>query len=440
MIKRVLILKNGVPLINRNYEPGVEQDQGASLGEYQSIVDSISNKAMVGQPDEEVIDGKKITYNSTTNLLYIISTDLSDAGVLEIFIPELANLFSAVFPEDYISTWQGDDVSVFKGFESKLDQIRSAYENRIITKPGSRRVLDTLSIMELPQRLQKTGLTIHDAKIASFEEVIQLTGVTPQETVANIQEILNAGFLYTTKVGNKVFYSVKSFGETHAAATPPAQPTPPVTTSTTTRTDTPTATTTATAHVGSEAKMRDMNKGNMPFLTKQLKKDLDKVFDSILNRKLLLVLLDPKSDKNEVLLNMLLDTFQCFAPERELRIVNFANDFVHPRDADIIRVDRDLLQFYSNEIVLDMDNKKISNGESSIYLADIIKDLTKLKHNECVSLLVNRITLIDKLAQDWAKIKKLNLPTEDFISGVRAKHNPAIIQIMSKVAENVYMD
>ncbi|MHA1355814.1 MAG: hypothetical protein ACTSR1_11640 [Candidatus Heimdallarchaeota archaeon] len=95
MIKRVLILKNGVPLINRNYEPGVEQDQGASLGEYQSIVDSISNKAMVGQPDEEVIDGKKITYNSTTNLLYIISTDLSDAGVLEIFIPELANLFSA---------------------------------------------------------------------------------------------------------------------------------------------------------------------------------------------------------------------------------------------------------------------------------------------------------------------------------------------------------
>ncbi|MHA1355815.1 MAG: hypothetical protein ACTSR1_11645, partial [Candidatus Heimdallarchaeota archaeon] len=72
-----------------------------------------------------------------------------------------------------MSTWKGDDVSVFKGFESKLDQIRSAYENRIITKPGSRRVLDTLSIMELPQRLQKTGLTIHDAKIASFEEVIQ---------------------------------------------------------------------------------------------------------------------------------------------------------------------------------------------------------------------------------------------------------------------------
>jgi hypothetical protein len=441
MIKRVLILKNGVPLINRNYEPGVEQDQGASIGEYQSIVDSISNKAMVGQSAEEVIEGKKITYNLAKNLLYIISSDRNDTGVLEIFIPELASLFSAVFPEDFINSWNGEDTSVFKGFESKLDQIRSAFENRIVTKPGSRRVLDTLSIMELPQRLQKTGLTILDAKIASFEEVIQLTGVSPQETVANIQEILNAGFLYTTKVGNKVFYSVKSFGETQAAETAPAaQPTPPITTSTTTRAEAPSTTKPATDQVGTEAKMRDMNKGNMPFLVKQIKKDLDKVFDAILNRKLLLLLLDPESDKNEVLLNMLLDTFQCFAPERELRIINYATDFVHPRDADIIRVDRDLLQFYSNEIVLDMDHKKISNGESSIYLADIIKDMSKLKHNECVSLLVNRITLIEKLAKDWAKIKKLNLPTEDFISGVRAKHNPAIIQIMSKVAENVYMD
>lgn len=440
MIKRVLILKNGVPLVNRNYEPGGEQDQGTSLGEYQGIVDTISNKAIIDQPDEEVIDGKKITYNLTTSLLYVISSDLSDSGVLEIFIPELAVLFSAVFPDDFIGTWEGDDISVFKGFDSKLDQIRSAFENRIVTKPGSRRVLDTLSIMELPQRLQKTGLTIHDAKIASFEEVIQLTDVSPQETVANIQEILNAGFLYTTKVGNKVFYSVKSFDESApAAASPPTQPIPPVTTSTTTRTDTQ-ATPTAAAQVESETKMRDMNKGNVPFLIKQLKKDVDKIFDAIMNRKLLLLLLDPNSDKNQVLLNMLLDTFQCFAPDRELRIVNFATDFVHPRDADIIRVDRDLLQFYSNEIILDMDKKKISNGESSIYLADIIKDLSKLKHNECVSLLINRITLIEKLSQDWAKIKKLNLPTEDFISGVRAKHNPAIIQIMSKIAENVYMD
>jgi len=438
MIKRVLILKNGVPLINRNYEPGGERDLGTSLGEYQGIVDTISNKAMIGKAAEEVIDNNKVTYNLTSNLLYIISSDLSDAGVLEIFIPELSTLFSAVFPDDFISTWQGDDVSVFKGFESKLDQIRSAFENRIITKPGSRRALDTLSIMELPQRLQKTGLTILDAKIASFEDVISLTSVTPQETVANIQEILNAGFLYTTKVGNKVFYSVKSFGESPTSATPSAQPTPPVTTSTTTRTDgTPTTT---SAQVESETKMRDINKGNMPFFIKQLKKDVDKIFDAIMNRKLLLVLLDPESDKNQVLLNMLFDTFQCFAPERELRIINYASDFIHPRDADIIRVDRDLLQFYSNEITLDMDHKKISNGESSVYLADIIKDMSKLKHNECVSLLINRTTLVEKLAQDWAKIKKLNLPTEDFISNIRAKHNPAIIQIMSKVAENVYLD
>ncbi|MCK5046931.1 MAG: hypothetical protein KAS22_10150, partial [Candidatus Heimdallarchaeota archaeon] len=61
-------------------------------------------------------------------------------------------------------------------------------------------------------------------------------------------------------------------------------------------------------------------------------------------------------------------------------------------------------------------------------------------HSECVSLLINRVALIEKLAQDWAKIKKLNLPSEDFITNVRTKHNPAIIEVMDNVAVNIFMD
>ncbi|NHJ05344.1 MAG: hypothetical protein EAX90_11005 [Candidatus Heimdallarchaeota archaeon] len=352
---------------------------------------------------------------------------------------ELTSLFFAVFPLDYVNSWQGNDVSVFKGFDSKLDQLRSSFENRIMTKPGSRRVLDTLSVMELPQRFQKTALVILDAKIASFEEVIEKSGSSPQETVANIQEILNAGFLYTTKMGNKVFYSVKSFSEAVAATTAPVAPV--ITTSTIPTAPQQTSTSTIPTTVpGVEVKKRDIEKGNMPFIIKQIKRDLDKVFDAIINRKLLLIVLDPETDKNQVLLNMILDTIQCFAPERELRIVMYTKDFIHPRDADIIRVERDLLQFYSNEVVLDLDNKKIINGHSSIYLHDIINQMTKLKHNECVSLLINRVTLIEKIAQDWAKIKKLNLPSEDFVSNIRAKHSPTMLEIMEKVAFNAFMD
>ncbi|MHA1156781.1 MAG: hypothetical protein ACTSQK_11805, partial [Candidatus Heimdallarchaeota archaeon] len=94
--------------------------------------------------------------------------------------------------------------------------------------------------------------------------------------------------------------------------------------------------------LGVDVTKRDTDKGNMPFLLKQVKKGMDKIFDAIISRKLLLILLDPETDKNQVLLNMLLDTLQCFAPERELRIVSLATDFVHPRDADIIRINRDL--------------------------------------------------------------------------------------------------
>lgn len=438
MIKRVLILKNNLPLVYRNYEPGAEPSPGTSFGDYQSIVESITSKAIHGQQREEISGNNKLVYELDDSILFLVSTDTNEVGVIEILIPELKNLFFAVFPKDYILGWTGDDTSVFKGFDSKLDQLRSAFENRIMTKPGSRRIIDTLSVMELPQRLQKTALNILDAKIASFEEIIASTSVSPQEAVANIQEILNAGFLYTTKVGNKVFYSVKSFGEVAPSTAAPSIA-PSVTA--TAPIEPVQATTASDAPLGVEVTKRDVNKGNMPFLMKQFKKDLDKVFNTILNKKLLLVILDPETDKNQVLLNMILDTFQCFVPERELRIVNFANDFIHPRDADIIRIDKGLQQFYSNETLLDMDGKKIINGDNSVYLADIVKEMMKLKHHsECVSLLINRVALIEKLAQDWAKIKKLNLPSEDFITNVRTKHNPAIIEVMDNVAENFFMD
>lgn len=440
MIKRVLILKNNLPLINKNYEPGQAPTMGNSLGDFQQIIDSISNTIGIGEQNEELIGNLKLTYKQVGPAFFVVSSDPNEAGVLEIFLPELVNLFFAVFPQDYIESWQGDDVSVFKGFEAKLDQVRSAFENRIMTKSGSRRVLDTLSVMELPQRLQKTALSILDAKIASFEEVIAMTENSAQQAVANIQEILNAGFLYTTKMGNKVYYSVKSFTDAPTDTASVTPTTAPVAVSSPVETTVQTSTPVTQRAPGVEVTKRNTDKGNMPFLLKQVKKGMDKVFDSIISRKLVLIVLDPESDKNQVLLNMLLDTLQCFAPERELRIVNYATDFVHPRDADIIRINRDLLQYYSNEGVLDMDNKKVLNGESSVYLNDIIHKMSKMKHNECVSLLINRVSLIEKISHDWAKIKKLDLPSEDFVSAIRAKHTPAMLEVMERVASHVYME
>ncbi|MFW9924973.1 MAG: hypothetical protein ACFFDW_16980, partial [Candidatus Thorarchaeota archaeon] len=303
MIKRVIILKDGLPLVNNNYEPGQNKDLGTVLGNYQTTVDLVKQKVSVGQKKEEIIGSNKITYKKTQSVLFVISSDPNEVGVLEIFIPELENLFFGVFPEDFVSTWQGDDISVFKGFEAKLDQLKSSFENRIMTKAGSRRDLDTLSVMELPQRLQKTALTILDAKIASFEEVITKTGVTPQEAVANIQEILNAGFLYTTKMGNKVYYSVKSFVEapigTITSIPAPTAPTAPVSTSvpTTPQRVEPTHVTTQPTHAnvpmvpGLVVEKRDIEKGNVPFLLKQIKKDVDKLFDAMLNMKLILIIL-----------------------------------------------------------------------------------------------------------------------------------------------------
>ncbi|MHA1156780.1 MAG: hypothetical protein ACTSQK_11800 [Candidatus Heimdallarchaeota archaeon] len=87
-----------------------------------------------------------------------------------------------------------------------------------------------------------------------------------------------------------------------------------------------------------------------------------------------------------------------------------------------------------------MDNKKVIQGESSVYLNDIINTMSKQKHGQCVSLLVNRVSLIEKIALDWSKIKKLDLPSDDFVNTIRAKHTPAMLEIMERVASHVYME
>ncbi|MEA2069725.1 MAG: hypothetical protein U9O98_00390 [Asgard group archaeon] len=441
MIRKVVITQRETPLIVRNYEPGAS-DRG-NLEGFQSTINTIFEKTEPDEISEEIINNEKVSYKRGEEVLFIVTSDPNELGVKEIFLKELERLFFAVFPEEFVNTWQGDDTSVFAGFEGKLDQLRSAFENRIMTKPGSRRSFDTLTVMELPQRLQDTALTILDSKILSFEEIINKTDLTPQQAVSEIQEILNNGFLYTTKMGNKVYYSVNSFQSISATGESTGQTSAEVSAPTTKALSEETMAK-ATAKVketapGVVAEKRDIDKGNMPFLIKQIRRDLDKVFNAILSKKTLLLIIDPKTDKNQVLLNMILDTLQCLAPDHELRIVPHAKDFIHPRDADIIRIERDLLRFYSNEIILDMDNKKVINGESSSYLNSIIQQMSKMKHSECVSLLLNRVSLIEKLAKDWAKIKELDLPSTDFLNSVRAKHGQGMVEIMDKVAKNVFM-
>ncbi|MBD3191327.1 MAG: hypothetical protein GF308_11820 [Candidatus Heimdallarchaeota archaeon] len=438
MIKRIWILINGQPIIQKNYVP----EGDLVLENFGVIAKSLADEAVPGQLKEEMRGETKLTYAIEASAFFIIASDTQEAGVLEIFLPELIELFFAVFGKEFVENWDGGDISVFKGFGAKIDQLRSSFANRIMTKAGTRRTLDTFSVMELPQRLQNIAYIILDAKTISFKEILAQTNISPEQAVKNIQEILNAGFLYTTKMGNRVFYSVEALSPTIeearvvTAGSPEksAVEAPPVTS------EELQAVSDTTQPAGLKTEKRDINKGNMPFLIRQIKRDLDRVFDTIINRKALILIINPESDKQNVLLNMMLDTLQCFAPERELKIIDYTEEFIHPQDADIIRINRSLQDYYSNETILDMDNKRVINGISSPYLADLIKTMSNMKHSECVSLLINRIALIEKLAQDWAKIKKLNLPQEDFLVNVRSKHGSEMAAIMDRVAENVYMD
>jgi hypothetical protein len=445
MIKKAAILKGEVPLVYQDYV-GKQNSRISEnpLGGFEPLAKSIVAKVNEGQVSEELIDDQKVAYSKKADVTFIVVTDPNEVGVLEVFLPELIDLFFGVFPEDYIQSWDGEDTSVFTGFQSRMGQLRSSFSNKIMTKPGSRRILDETGLHELPQRIQQSARIILNEQTIPFHEILQRVDKKPEDIVKDIQGILNAGFLYTTKIGDKVYYSIKPFpkmteGESVRTTESPSAKVTTTEETTTSVEPVTTATTPKEEIPGMTTKKRNMDKGNMPFLIKQVKNGLDKVFNAILNHHLLLLIIDPESDKQQVLLNMILDTLQCFAPERELRIITYTDSFIHPEEADIIRIKRSLTKFYSNETTLDMDNKKVNNGESSDYLASLIDQMRNMKHSECISLLLNRIALIKKIAQDWAKIQKLDLPSKDFLTNIRSKHSPAIVEVIRRVAENVYL-
>ena len=91
------------------------------------------------------------------------------------------------------------------------------------------------------------------------------------------------------------------------------------------------------------------------------------------------------------LMEIAIATLKLFVHKKELRISWFTETFVDPRDYDIIGIAQGLRDYYESEVILDIDNKKVSNGEECDYCRKVLKGLEKMNETKAVEELQKRI-------------------------------------------------
>ena len=91
------------------------------------------------------------------------------------------------------------------------------------------------------------------------------------------------------------------------------------------------------------------------------------------------------------LMEIAIATMKLFVHKKELRISWYAETFVDPRDYDIIGIAPSLKDYYESEVILDIDGKKVENGEECDYCRKVLKGLDKMNESKAAAELKSRI-------------------------------------------------
>lgn len=143
------------------------------------------------------------------------------------------------------------------------------------------------------------------------------------------------------------------------------------------------ATTTAAAAATPASKQEA--RASITLMLKQFGNNLEFVMKPVMTGKTVVVTGDL------ALMEIAIATLKLFVHKKDLRISWYTETFVDPRDYDIIGIAPNLMDFYETEVILDIDNRKIENGEECDYCRKVLKGLEKMNETKASHELRSRI-------------------------------------------------
>ncbi|OLS23117.1 MAG: hypothetical protein HeimC3_26670 [Candidatus Heimdallarchaeota archaeon LC_3] len=115
-----------------------------------------------------------------------------------------------------LSPFEGN-ITIYKGFTPILDNIlgvitseegRTKQNIKIRGIIDDDKVLDSLTIIELPRTLQKTALDLLTVKQATPEELASGSDCSVEEVEHNLENLLNQGYIMCKTIGSRKLYYI----------------------------------------------------------------------------------------------------------------------------------------------------------------------------------------------------------------------------------------
>ena len=149
--------------------------------------------------------------------------------------------------------------------------------------------------------------------------------------------------------------------------------------------DSPAQVTSAEISAGVSPTPRPEARASISLMLKTFGPNLEYIMKPVMTGKTVVVVGDL------ALMDIAIATMKLFVHKKDLRICWYTETFVDQRDFDIIGIVPNLRDYYGTEVILDIDDKKIINGEECDYCRKVLKGLEKLNELQAVEELKERI-------------------------------------------------
>lgn len=131
--------------------------------------------------------------------------------------------------------------------------------------------------------------------------------------------------------------------------------------------------------------MKPEARASITLMLKTFGRELEYVMKPVMTGKTIIVTGDL------ALMEIAIATMKLFVHKKELKVSWYTETFVDPRDYDIIGIADNLKDYYETEIILDIDQKKVINGEECDYCRKVLKGLEKLNETKAAEELKKRV-------------------------------------------------
>ncbi|MBN1330741.1 MAG: hypothetical protein JXA54_14815 [Candidatus Heimdallarchaeota archaeon] len=179
-------------------------------------------------------------------------------------------------------------------------------------------------------------------------------------------------------------------------------------------------------------------KNKDPFLLNSLfKKDIENLFEALFIGDFIVLASDKQTLFEDELVDQLFEIMNMLTPHRELKFVK-TSFFVHPKDADVIAVHKDLLKYYSWATILDLDTGRIVGGTASEYSKNFVKKIKRISDpKEFLHEITNTTSILLKIGRDINTLKIEGRSPDQYLNEVRKVYGAASLDIGLTLSERL---